>query len=231
MFLYRTKLLCLSFLFSLLVMQSAMATHIPLTMTPDTTVGGTLVFKADLTGLGISQVGSITIVDDGTTIGGAPGIFSGFDLDAIFLDDDGNLATTGDRHFASNYIFSAGTTRATSNSAYLPNASHPGPTFGSIDANTIDLATATLETLDGISIADVNLADGFLTLGDGGSLIANFAPEIMVGSTLFLMTGEVGGQPGEGLSASVFVAENRIPEPATLGLIGLGLLGLTFKRR
>lgn len=213
------------------MLQSANATHISLTMTADTTVGGTLVYKADLTGLGLSQIGAITIIDDGTTFGGAPGIFSGFDLDAIFLDDDGDLTTTGDRHFASDYIFSAGSTRATSLPGYLPNALHPGPTFGSIDAHTIDLATATLETLDGIAIADVNVANGFLTLGDGGSLIANFAPEVLVGSTLFLMTGEVGGQQGEGINASVFVDEHRIPEPASILLIGLGLLGLTLKTR
>ena len=79
--------LCFMALF-LLMYKNAMA--VPITLTPDGTVDGTLVFTGDLTGLGLTEVGSITVVDDGTPIGGADGIFSGFDLDAIFLQ--GNRA-------------------------------------------------------------------------------------------------------------------------------------------
>jgi len=116
---------------------------------------------------------------------------SGFDLDAVLLDFDGNLATTGDRYYASSYLFTAGSTRFTLDSSMLPNAAHPGPTFGSLNSTTIDLATATLNVIDGVSVADVNTANGFLTLGDGGTLIANFSPPVPVGATLFLLTGEV----------------------------------------
>jgi len=62
----------------------AMALSVPLTPVANGTVGGTLTFTASLTGIvGITQIGSITIVDDGTPVGGAAGVFSGFDLDAI----------------------------------------------------------------------------------------------------------------------------------------------------
>ena len=213
---------------------SARADTVALTLVDIGLAGGTQtrVFSANLTGLGITQVGAITLVDDGTLFGGADGIFSGFDLDAVFLDLDGNLATSGDRTFASSFLFTAGTTRPTGGDANLePNGAHPGPTFGSLDATTIDLATATLNVLDGVPVANVNTADGFLTLGDGGTLIANFNPEVAIGGTLFLLAGEVGGQDGEGLGANVFVSTEPIPEPGTFVLFGLAAAGAYVIRR
>jgi hypothetical protein len=209
----------------------ASAATIPLVLTPGPTVGGTLVFSASLTGLGLTQVGSISITDDGTPVGGSAGIFSGFDLDAVFLDLDGNVATAGDRFFGTSFIFSAGATRPTADPNLLPNGAHPGPTFGSLNANTIDFATATLDALDGVSVADVNTADGFLTLGDGGSLIVNFIPSIPVGATLFLLVGEVGGQQGEGLGATVEVSDVAVPEPSSMILLGTGAAALLASRR
>lgn len=225
------RAVCGAAAFGLTSFLAATAQAVPIALVAGPTVGGTLVFSGDLTGLGLTQVGSITVTDDGTPVGGANGIFSGFDLDALFLDVDGSLATAGDRFFASTFVFSAGTTRPTALASEMPTAAHPGPTFGSLDANTVDLATATLDVLDGVPVADVNVADGFLTLGDGGSLTANFGPAVPVGATLFLLLGEVGGQTGEGIGASIEVRETQIPEPATLALFGLGLAGLALARR
>lgn len=229
------KIIVLLFCFSLLVgfnvfSSRVMALEVGLTLTPGVTISDTLVFSADLTGIsGLTEIGSIRIVDDGTTVGGADGIFSGFDLDAIFLDMDGSLLTVSDRSFASSYVFSAGTTRPTSNPGMLPNVAHPGPTFGSLDATTVDLATATLDVFDAVSVADVNIADAFLTLGDGGILIANFSPEVTVGATLYLITGEVGWQAGEGLGAFVTVSDEpqtSVPEPGTIFLLLSGIIAL-----
>ena len=142
---------------------------------------------------------------------------------------DGSLLTVSDRSFASSYVFSAGTTRPTSNPGMLPNVAHPGPTFGSLDATTVDLATATLDVFDAVSVADVNIADAFLTLGDGGILIANFSPEVTVGATLYLITGEVGWQAGEGLGAFVTVSDEpqtSVPEPGTIFLLLSGIIAL-----
>lgn len=207
------------------------AVAIPITLNNLGNSGNTTIFGADLSSLGLSVINSITIVDSNSGVGGSAGIFSGFDLDAIFLDMDGSLATAGDRFFASSFDFLAGTTRPTISSVLLPNAAHPGPTFGSLSATAIDFATATLNSLDANSVADVNSADGFLTLGDGGSLTAFFNPGVLITATLYLITGEVGLGQGEAIDAEVFVNEVSVPEPSSLMLLALGVLGLALSRR
>ena len=205
------------------------ATTVPLVFTFQGIVGGSGVYSAPIAGLGITQVGTVTI-QDSNILAGSAGIFSGFDVDALFLDDDGNLSTTADQHFASSFLFNVGSIVATADPTMNPNAAHPGPTFGSLDGTTVDLATATLNLLDGVAVADVNTANGFLSLGFGGSLSALFGPEVPVGASLFLITGEVGDN-GEGLSAAVTVSDTRVPEPASLLLLGTGLSALATRLR
>lgn len=204
------------------------ATAVPVTFTHVGSVGGNAVFSADLSGTGLGQIQSIKVTDNNGGSAGASGIFSGFDLDALFLDYDGDLTTTADQIFASSFLFTAGSIRATVDATLLANGAHPGPTFGSLDGSTVDLATATLNTLDGVPIADVNQADGFLTLGDGGILTAIFAPPVAFSGSLFLMTGEVGDN-GESLDALVTVSDTlQVPEPGSLSMVGLGLLLIGF---
>lgn len=207
------------------------ALAVPVTLNNLGTTGGSTIFGADLSSLGLSVINSITVVDSNSGVGGSAGIFSGFDLDAIFLDVDGDLTTVVDRFFASSFDFLAGSTRPSTGAAVDPTPAHPGPTFGSLDATTVDLATATLNALDAISIADVNAANGFLTLGDGGALTAFFNPGVLITSTLYLITGEVGLGAGEAINAEVFVNEVSVPEPSSLMLLALGVLGLGLSRR
>ena len=220
-----------SSLFLVVLFSVSSAFAVPVTLSNTGSIGGTTIFSADLSSLGIGTINSITVADSNSGTGGSAGIFSGFDLDALFLDLDGNLATAADRIFASSFDFVAGTTRATASASLLPNAAHAGPTFGSLNATSVDLATATLNVFDAISVADVNSAFGFLTLGDGGSLTAFFNPEVLISSTLYLMTGEVGLGAGEAIAANIFVNEVSVPEPSSLVLLCIGMLGLAISRR
>jgi len=45
----------------------------------------TAVYRADLSAVGLAEILSISIMDNSFGLGGAPGQFSGFDLDAIIL--------------------------------------------------------------------------------------------------------------------------------------------------
>ena len=74
---------------ALTALVSSVAVAAPVTFTKLTGVtGGTLaataVYQADLSGVGGSIL-SITINDNSAGLGGSPGQFSGFDLDAIIL--------------------------------------------------------------------------------------------------------------------------------------------------
>ena len=207
-----------------------LASGVPLTLVPYGIEGSTQVYSSDLAGKfnRFFLISSITIIDDSDAIGGGPGIFSGFDLDALFLDRDGNLNTTSDRIFPASYSFIAGSTRPTSDSGYLPNAAHPGPTFGALDATTIDYATATLNSIDAI-LGNNTVADGELCLGDGGELTAFFSPSPPVEQHLYLFLGEVGSAANAEYAAIFATAE--VPGPATILLLASGLAAMGIWRR
>lgn len=190
------------------------------------TATSTRMFRADLTGFGLTEVGAVTINDSNSGIGGSGGIYSGFDLDVIFLDVDGDLSTTGDRITADSFVFSAGDLRSPA-----PASPSGGPTNGASSASMVDEAFATLGAIDGIFFGP-----GSLTLGDGGSLTAIFDPKVLVGPSLFLFVGEVSGDPGETVSGLVEVFETppplpAVPLPAGLPLLLSGLLGAGFFAR
>jgi hypothetical protein len=181
------------------------------------------VLRADLVGLGIDQVSSITVNDSNSGTGGSAGAYSGFDVDALFLDQDGDYLTVEDQIYASFFNFNAGAVRAGG-----PASPTAGALSGSINDSTVDEAFASLNTIDATFFGP-----GSISLGDGGSLTAFFDPAAVVAESLFLIVGEVGTGVGEDITGLLEVSDTpvSVSEPSTLALMGICLAGLGFTRR
>jgi hypothetical protein len=195
--------------------------------TNTTTADSTTLLRADLTGLGLTQIGSVQINDSNSGLGGSPGAFSGFDLDAIFLDIDGDASTLGDQAYASSFIFTGGTLRPDPGGTFTSDTA--GPLQGSASINSVDEAFSTLNAVDAIFFGT-----GSLTLGDGGVLTAIFSPEFLLGPSLFLFVGEVGTGIGEDITGLIKVSETSVvplPPAFLLLLSALGIGGLMGRKR
>jgi hypothetical protein len=185
------------------------------------TPAGTQVFRADLSNLGFN-LASITIQDTSGGVGGSPGQFSGFDLDAIKLSRSRVTAANSVNGLTglSGFNFTPTGTSFTPGTQRSPVASK---LFGTNSTgNAINNSVATLGNFDGNATTGAS-ADGFVSIGDGGSIVFNLASLVNTNGPLYLYIGEVGGN-GESLSANIVVSDTQgIPTPALLpGLIALG---------
>jgi PEP-CTERM motif len=188
----------------------------------------TAVFKADLSSIGIATILSLSISDNSGGLGGAPGQFSGFDLDAIKLSSTdcadaacaAAAAGLGVFDFVAGTIFSPGVQRAPAD----PKLFGTGPT-----GTTVDNLVATLAAFDGDSTTAIPGADGFMSLGDNGMLSFNLTAGVSPAG-LFLYIGEVGNN-GEVAASNIQVRETPVPEPGSIALIGVALAGLATVRR
>ncbi len=187
---------------------------------------GTLLQRVDLAAAGLTTINTIVLTDISGGVGGEPGIFSGYDLDAVFLDADGDITTTGDQIAFTSLAFTGGTIRPTGDVNQMPsNLNNYGQYFGTTFAG--DIAgfgtgqSATLDTFDASNTASRLTANGFLSLGDGGEVVLTFA-DILVGDSMFLVFGEVGGQ-GEMLQVSV---PSQVPLPGAVWLLLSGIAAL-----
>lgn len=192
-----------------------------------TNAQGTRMYRADLSGLGLTEIGSVKITDSNSGIGGSTGIYSGFDLDAIFLDIDGLLSTASDRYFATTFLYAAGSVRPGPFASPSPSG---GPLNGSSSSTQVDTVWSTLDAVDAIWFGA-----GSLTLGDGGILTAGFGSPIDILSSLYLFVGEVSGDPGENVSGLIEISD-EVPDPAPIplpasALLLLGALGVLGLRR
>jgi hypothetical protein len=184
----------------------------------------TKVERVDLAAAGLTSINTIILtditvpLDNPPTMPGSPGIFTGYDLDAVFLDVDGDLTTSGDRFYLTGTSFTGGTIWDTDATNQMPSAVNDyGTYFGTNDAGNIaefgNSQDATLDTFDGVNSASRLNADGYLSLGQGGELVLTFA-DILVGDSLYLMFGEVAGQ-GEALQVST---PSAVPLPGAVWL-------------
>ena len=194
------------------------------------TEAGTAVYRADLSSVGFASLLSITISDNSNGLGGSPGQFSGFDLDAIKLSTTScadaacvqGLAGLGVFNFGAGTLFTPG----------LQAAPVDPKLFGTNAAGTaVDNAIATLGAFDAENTTVT--PDGFLSMGFNGQISFNLTAATNTAG-LFLYIGEVGDN-GEVAASSIVVRETpaEVPEPSTYAMLiaGLGMLGVMARRR
>lgn len=190
-------------------------------------VNGTAIFRADLSGLTLAEIQSITLIDSNSRTGGSPGQYSGFDLDAIKLSTA--FATTASGASAATSLaafdFSPAGTFLTPGTQRAPADAKLHGTDASGAA--VDAAFATLGSFDAVWFGT-----GSVTLGDGGRISFNLSTPVSTAG-LYLYIGEVSGDPGESIAGSLLVSSAPVPEPSTYSLLlgGLGAAGYMARRR
>lgn len=186
----------------------------------------TAVFKADLSSAGLAAINSVTITDSGVIGGSAPGQFSGFDLDAVFISNV-DCATAACAAAlvpiaALDYV----------GSLFAP-GSQLAPTDPKLFGTTatglaVDNVVATLGSFDAFS--STATPAGFVSLGVNGSLALNLLSQLIVSGPLFLYIGEVGDN-GELAAGGIVVSQNPVPLPAALPMFLAGLAGMGVAKR
>ena len=204
----------------MLCMHMSYAKSIPVTFTKLTGLTGgsqkiTGVYRADLSGLPLTSLQSITIIDNSDGLGGAKGRFTGFDLDAIMLSNTLSVQASSVQSLPTLPLFDF-TPRGT---MFGPGRQRP-PTaprlFGTYSTGGgVDNAIATLGSFDGNGGWLFSLGmDGFISMGDHGVLSFNLTTPVSL-EGLFLYIGEVGDN-GEVVAGEILISDIPVkPTPET----------------
>jgi hypothetical protein len=200
-------------------------------LTGNPSAAATAVYKGDLSTI-VGSFVAITITDVSGGFGGAPGQFTGFDLDAIKLSStncaDAACAATAPGlpvfDFTSGVVFMPGSQRAPAD----PKLFGTGP-----GGNTLDDSVARLALFDGVSSTGSDAA-GFISLGDNGAIAFNLTA-LTSTTGLFLYIGEVGDN-GEVAGSNIELRDTPVtglPEPETYAMLvaGIGALAAYTARR
>jgi hypothetical protein len=175
-------------------------------------VGQTSVYRADISHIPLTSIKTI-IAQDSSTGGGSDGIYSGFDIDFLLLDTDGDFDTKGDQIYPleeEETKISPGKIRNPKETLFKPTENRPGMLFGLNAGNGIDFYIATISTLDAgfDDILEPDECSGWLSLGDRGILYAHFGlKNVDRYPTMYLFIGEVGTGFEEYLNAVVRIVE------------------------
>lgn len=186
----------------------------------------TAVFRADLSSVPFDAIFSVRITDASSDLGGSPGQFSGFDLDAIIVSQTliTSASSAGSVPALTIFDYSLAGTSFTPGTQRAP--SDPKLFGTGASGNTVDNSVATLGMFDANSTTTIPGAFGFVSMGDGGILSFNFTQPISpAGKYLYL--GEVGNN-GEVLAGQITVS--NVPEPSSTLLVGIGVLALLLSR-
>lgn len=174
--------------------------------------GQTSVYRADISHIPLKSIKTI-IAQDSSSGGGSDGIYSGFDIDFLLLDMDGDFETKNDQIYPLEEEatkISPGKVRNPAGTVFKPTKKRPGILFGLNAGNGIDFYLATISIPDAVyeNINEPDSCSGWLSLGDKGTLYAHFGlKNIDRYPTMFLFIGETGTGFQEHLDAVVHIIE------------------------
>lgn len=155
---------------------------------------GTGVFVADLSNVGF-DIKSLSFADSGSFIGGSPGRFSGFDLDAIkfshtLINDASQIATLPNLSELNVFDFTPVGTIFTPGTQRSPVDLTRQELFGTVNG-LINNGLATLDTFDAFNYFADDRAFGAVSLGDRGKVAFNLTQSVATtGTPLYLYVGE-----------------------------------------
>jgi hypothetical protein len=222
------KYLNIPFAFLAISTSHAATVDLALTRLGGSVADDTVIFRGDLSSVGVSELFAITLDDSNSGLGGSPGRFSGFDLDAIKLSQTYANTASEASNAAGMDVFDFSLTGST----FTPGTQRApdDPTLNGTDSTglVIDPDYATLDYFDASLTGP-----GSVSLGDGGSIELALLNGVST-EGLYIYIGEMSGDIGEGLAVTLTGSDvSPVPVPAAFWLFGSAVVGLfgTIRRK